>query len=444
MMGPIYSIRNVAFCSVVLLILQSGQSACAGPCWRNPCRGSTVCIPNVAEFGHYQTVWREWPGKPEPDRAFPQSIGTEVIPTPQGREQLPLPEAGEVPDVGMPPAEPSITDGLLMPETTLPLDPLSPGNFPDELPDLTPDGPEPMIPQEAPPVLPADPATSSPSEPPPLEPPTDEPAPTIPNAGTALPKVGPPLTANEPVDAAKNRPAELPDAAVELAKDIAVDPPRAMDPLAEGPTDLQEPEPAEVPDLKSQAKQPGPKTLQANWMAALHPKFRGDVSRVAASSSMIGSSGTGAHHAAVVPQPTLPTEEQVSLLETEPLADHAEDMAQSGSSLVALDGFCPVELVTSERWVRGDPRLTVEHRGQTYLFADAKQRKRFRADPDRYVPRYAGYDPVLKVDEKRRVRGQTDYCVLYEGRLYAFSSSATLARFQENPGRYTSVSAAGK
>jgi len=43
---------------------------------------------------------------------------------------------------------------------------------------------------------------------------------------------------------------------------------------------------------------------------------------------------------------------------------------------------------------------------------------------------------VLLVDGSRQVPGQTDFCVTYDGRLYAFSSAITLKRFQKNPDRY--------
>ena len=48
-------------------------------------------------------------------------------------------------------------------------------------------------------------------------------------------------------------------------------------------------------------------------------------------------------------------------------------------------------------------------------------------------------DSVLIVDGKRHVRGQTDYCVTYEGRLYMFSSAVTLSQFRKSPDRYVAA-----
>lgn len=84
----------------------------------------------------------------------------------------------------------------------------------------------------------------------------------------------------------------------------------------------------------------------------------------------------------------------------------------------------------------GDPRWSLVYQGRTYLFSSPAHRQRFLADPDRYAPAYSGHDPVLVVDANRYVPGRADYCMAYGGRLYMFSSSVTLARFQDEPKRY--------
>jgi YHS domain-containing protein len=111
--------------------------------------------------------------------------------------------------------------------------------------------------------------------------------------------------------------------------------------------------------------------------------------------------------------------------------------ARMGVPPVALDGYCPVELGEGERWLPGDPRWPAVHQGLTYLFHGPAQRQRFLANPQRYVPAYSAHDPVLLVEGNRRIAGQADYCVIYDGQLYMFSSAATLARFKEGPERYT-------
>jgi YHS domain-containing protein len=108
----------------------------------------------------------------------------------------------------------------------------------------------------------------------------------------------------------------------------------------------------------------------------------------------------------------------------------------AGGRPVALEGFCLFELSANERWIEGDPKWSAAHHGRTYLFSSEQHRDRFLADPDRYGPAYAGYDPVLVVEGNRFIAGKTDFCVNYDGRLYVFSSAVTLARFQRDPTRY--------
>jgi len=70
------------------------------------------------------------------------------------------------------------------------------------------------------------------------------------------------------------------------------------------------------------------------------------------------------------------------------------------------------------------------------LLSGLEQQQRFMSNPDRYTPVLSGADPVLTIDEDERVEGRTRFCVIYDGRLYMFSSAATLARFHQNPRRY--------
>jgi len=105
----------------------------------------------------------------------------------------------------------------------------------------------------------------------------------------------------------------------------------------------------------------------------------------------------------------------------------------------ALGGFCPVTLVERENWQEGDPRWGAVHDGKTYLFAGPEEQQRFLQNPGRYAPALSGIDPVLALDEQQTVAGNLDYSVVFDGRLYMFSSGASLARFRANPQRYCNV-----
>ncbi|NUQ65457.1 MAG: hypothetical protein HUU20_23560, partial [Pirellulales bacterium] len=121
------------------------------------------------------------------------------------------------------------------------------------------------------------------------------------------------------------------------------------------------------------------------------------------------------------------------------LVEHVEPVAASVELAVQLDGYCPVELVENEKWTSGKREWSVVHRGRLYLVSGPEQQKRFLANPDRYAPVLAGMDPVLFLDETREVPGKTDFCLVYDGRLYAFSSRASLAEFRQNPRLYADL-----
>jgi len=137
-----------------------------------------------------------------------------------------------------------------------------------------------------------------------------------------------------------------------------------------------------------------------------------------------------------------------------PAAFHTDltpsDRAASGlpsddatAALSELEGYCPVSLLEKEQWVPGDPQFAVQYQGKIYLLAGPSQRERFLANPHRYAPAGGGVDPVLAMEENRHIPGRTDYCVVYDGRLYLFSGPESLARFHQNPKKYASFARSG-
>ena len=116
-------------------------------------------------------------------------------------------------------------------------------------------------------------------------------------------------------------------------------------------------------------------------------------------------------------------------------------MAEAGDQFVvppvALNGYCPVELAANGRWTPGDLRWTVVHDGLIYRLSGNRQRQEFMANPDRYAPVESGKDCVLLADRRQEVAGSLEFCAIYMGRLYMFSSVESQARFNENPQRYT-------
>jgi thioredoxin-related protein/YHS domain-containing protein len=107
-----------------------------------------------------------------------------------------------------------------------------------------------------------------------------------------------------------------------------------------------------------------------------------------------------------------------------------------GNIVFGLDGFCPVTLCEKEKWVRGDPRFGITHRGRTYLFAGPAEQQRFNADPDKYAPVAQGNDVVLAADQGMVVPGLRKHGVFVGKRVYLFSSEASLQKFLQNRNAY--------
>ncbi len=169
----------VVYGSLLLFVLQSGRTVWAGPCLGYPCCGECVCIPNARDFGYFRTFWRQWPTELHPRQTFPQSIGTETVPTPKGQEQLPMPEV-RVPErlqwegapgvlPGEPPVEPPLEEGPLPVEERFQIEggaPILPSE-PAEAPTPAADAPatEPPMPvPDTPPEIQEEPAEPAPTQ----------------------------------------------------------------------------------------------------------------------------------------------------------------------------------------------------------------------------------------------------------------------------------------
>lgn len=463
-----------------------------------PCVGGG-CPPKAATFGHYQPQWREWPGEPRPDRTFPQSIGAEPLPTPTGTAPPALPRETMTPGRSKP-------SGPVLPGLPTELPPMSPGPesiFPPDKPlrieerPLIPKEPDRPSPLEPVPPLPGMPGGTLPGMEPipgpglPLEPeprpsplapvePEPKPSPKVP-ADTPKPSTIPglPLEPATPFREETPRGGPLPGLPSPKPLPASEPAPKAGPPSArsaappEAPLPVQailprrdeggvarpqrpafqenEPEPVEPwaeprpwkPEPShetSQARMNDPWAVPSSWKAPVEPLPRDEPQRAPVRQSAPPVQERG------VPRDSRPAEaatydrvERPAL----PASPRAERPAAALNSPMCLDGYCPVTLAESEQWLAGDPRFGVQHQGRTYLMSGDAQRQRFLANPNRYAPVMGGADPVLTVDQKSSTPGRTEHCVVYDGRLYMFSSAETLARFHQNPKKYSAAAARG-
>lgn len=69
----------------------------------------------------------------------------------------------------------------------------------------------------------------------------------------------------------------------------------------------------------------------------------------------------------------------------------ANTMPVYGNDGIAVDGTDVVAYFTQSAPVAGDPAITHDYMGQTWLFSSAENRDAFAADPAAYAPQYGGY-----------------------------------------------------
>ena len=60
-------------------------------------------------------------------------------------------------------------------------------------------------------------------------------------------------------------------------------------------------------------------------------------------------------------------------------------------SMPGINGYDPVAYFTEGKPVKGNGWNVTEHDGVIYMFANKKNRKKFEADPQMYLPAYGGY-----------------------------------------------------
>lgn len=100
---------------------------------------------------------------------------------------------------------------------------------------------------------------------------------------------------------------------------------------------------------------------------------------------------------------------------------------------LVLDGFCPVSLCESERWVRGDSRWTATFMKGRYYFVGWRERDLFAANPERYAALAGGLDVVAWKSEGKRQVGKRQHGMWYRGKIFLFIDEANLERFTQSP-----------
>lgn len=101
---------------------------------------------------------------------------------------------------------------------------------------------------------------------------------------------------------------------------------------------------------------------------------------------------------------------------------------------LAISGFDPVAYFTDGRPEPGRPEFELSLQSAVWRFRNEGNRSAFQLQPDVYLPRFGGYDPVA-IARDRAVAGHPLFWAITERRLYLFYSAEDRDRFLDDPGR---------
>jgi hypothetical protein len=102
------------------------------------------------------------------------------------------------------------------------------------------------------------------------------------------------------------------------------------------------------------------------------------------------------------------------------------------NSGLAMNGFDPVAYFTDAAPLQGRPDQEYRYAGVIWRFRNEGNKAAFIANPDVYMPRYGGYDPIA-IGRAVAVAGNPLLWALVREQLYFFYDEEARARFLANP-----------
>jgi len=106
---------------------------------------------------------------------------------------------------------------------------------------------------------------------------------------------------------------------------------------------------------------------------------------------------------------------------------------------VTVNGFCIVTLRERQEWLLGSEANQLVFDGQLYWFVSQRERAMFAAAPRRYVPALGSNCVVSFAEVGVRRRGNPQYGILHDQRLFFFHGLAERQKFQSNPDQYAKI-----
>ena len=109
-----------------------------------------------------------------------------------------------------------------------------------------------------------------------------------------------------------------------------------------------------------------------------------------------------------------------------------ERVVSDPRSGLAIGGFDPVAYFTDAAPKLGRPEFELSFAGVVWRFRNEGNRAAFVANPEVFMPRFGGYDPVA-VARGASAPGHAELWTIAEDRLYLFYNAAARDGFADNP-----------
>ncbi len=106
---------------------------------------------------------------------------------------------------------------------------------------------------------------------------------------------------------------------------------------------------------------------------------------------------------------------------------------------VALEGYCAICLAYHDALNKGTEQFKADYDGKTYLFPNQGLAKMFVKSPSAYAPVLGGDDIVQFKKTGKRVMGSLTHHTIHAKRIYMFASAKSKKMFKANPKKFVNA-----
>ncbi len=117
----------------------------------------------------------------------------------------------------------------------------------------------------------------------------------------------------------------------------------------------------------------------------------------------------------------------------------AQTTSQASAPRLALKGYDPVAYFTEGRALQGKPEFEQVFDETRYRFVSDRHLALFRADPDRYVPRFSG-SCAMGIAKGKKVEADPEQWMISDNRLFVFASYGARRDFGDDMAAHKAAS----